>query len=136
MNAIELLGKSIEAGHGREFTADQLNDIGATLQAMQRDLLDQYARVEALTRFAVVAIDSIGGSLDMTAIIYSEAENYGLDVDWDEEKDIIHAKTYQVLLPEVSEEDRTDGGGDDGSVPSVSGEGGTEEELASEEDGA
>jgi hypothetical protein len=133
MSAIELLGESIDKGHGRAFEADQLREIGETLQAMQYELMNQTGRTEALTRLATVAVDLLGGNIDMTAAVYEEAQGLGLDVSWDDKKDVIHAKTYKVEVPAVRDEDETDVGEGDSDLPSVSDERGAEGELASGE---
>ncbi len=133
MSAIELLGESIKSGHGRAFEADQLREIGETLQAMQYELMNQTGRTEALTRLATVAVDLLGGNVTMTASAYEDAKKLGLDVSWDDDKDIIYVKTYEVEVPAVRDEDETDVGEGDSDLPPVPDDGGAEGELASGE---
>lgn len=135
MSAIELLGDSVQQGHGRAFTHDQLSELVATIQHQQVELMNQYARVEALTRLAVVVVDQLGGKLTITPTAYEEAIKYGLDVNWSEEGDIIHVESYEVVLPEVQMEDDSDDGEGVGDVPPVPSEGGAEVEVASGETG-
>ncbi len=130
MSALQLLGEALEKGHGREFTEDQLKEIGLTLQGMQMEIANQTARTEALTRFAVVAVGAVGGTLDMTPDVYDAAGNYGLDVSWDEEGDIIHAKTYKVEVSEVRDEEDDTERAEHGDQPSLPGLGGAEVEVA------
>ena len=135
MSAIELLGQSIEKGHGREFTAEQLAEIGETFQAMQYELMSQQLKTESITRIAIVAVDGHGGSLNMTADVYDDTLGYKLDVNWDEEGDIIHVETNEVEMPEVQLQDEADVGEGDGNLPPVPSEGGAEGEVASGENG-
>lgn len=134
MSAIELLAGSVEAGHGREFTVDQLKELAAIYQSQQYELMNQYTRNEALTRVAVIALSELGGSLTLSSVLYDEATSHGLEMSWDEEGDIINVKTYEVVVPDMPERDIDAIGTDDGDQPSVSDRGGAEGEVASEAD--
>ena len=102
MNVLELLAKSAEANHGRKLEAPQVKELLTIFQALQQQALNSQARLEGLTRIAVVLNSMAGGESTITEAAFDEAEDYGLQVEWDDEGGGIEITTYQVDLPELS----------------------------------
>lgn len=101
MNVLELLAKSAEVNHGRKLEAPQVKELLSVFQALQQQALNVQARLEGLTRIAVVQNQTLGGSLGVTETAFDEAEGYGLNVVWDDEGGTIEVTTYQVDVPDV-----------------------------------
>jgi hypothetical protein len=137
MNVFQKLAKSAENRHGLELQATQVQELVATMQAMQYQIANDQGRLEAQTRILAVALNQIGGSLDIAAELFSEAENYVIDVEWNDEGDTIRAslRLADVVVPEVQEEDSaaTDSTGD--AVPLHTDEDGDEVDGEADEDG-
>ena len=119
MNVFERLAKSAENRHGLELSARQVQELVATIQAMQLQIANDQGRLEAQTRILAVSLNQIGGALDIAPDLFAEAENYVVDVEWSEEGDNIRASLRMagVGVPEVSQDDAAASEGDSGTVP-------------------
>ena len=137
MNVFQKLAKSAESRHGLELQATQVQELVATIQAMQMQIANDQGRLEAQTRILAVALNHIGGAIDIASELFSQAENYVIDVEWDEEGDTIRAslRLAGVDVPEMPEEEPTASvsGGD--AVPLHTDEDGGETDGEADEDG-
>lgn len=108
MNVIELLAKSAESNHGREFEPTQIKEIVTILQGMQYQIANDQGRLDALTRILAVSLNQLGGALDIAAETFADAEHYIVDANWDHEEEgsIVHVsiRPSKVEVPELSED--------------------------------
>lgn len=114
MNPIERLAKSVESGTGAMFDDKQVKELATILQAMQMQIASDQGKNEALIRILAVALNQVGGQLDIPVFMYAQAEKHIVDVEWSEEGDVIHAsiRVADVDVPEVSEGAATASGSD------------------------
>jgi len=123
MNVTERLLKAAEVNHGLQLEATGVQELLGLMQAIS-------GRTDAITRILAVALDQIGGSLDIEADLFSQAENYGIDVNWDtpEEGAVIHVTLTrnEVAVSSVPEDDEAASGGGSGLMPVQESEGGRE----------
>lgn len=128
MNVLELLAKSAEANHGRKLEAPQVKELLTIFQALQQQALNSQARLEGLTRIAVVQNQMLGdGRISESA--FDEAEAYGLKIEWDDEGGGIEVTTYQVDMPELSVVDDATDDEEQPGLASVPDEGPAEEPV-------
>lgn len=132
MNVIEMLGQSFKNNHGRELSATQVKEIVTILQAMQMQIAQDQVQIDAQTRILAASLDQHGGALDISSTMYAEAEQYVVEVEWDNEKDVINAR-IKVAVPTVPAEDNAAEGSGVSAVPVPDDEDGGD--LAGEEDG-
>ena len=130
MNVFQRLAKSAENRHGLELQPTQVQELVATIQAMQLQIANDQARLEAQTRILAVALNHSGGALDIAAELFGEAENYVVDVVWNEEGDQIRAsiRLADVDVPGVQEEGTATTEGDSSSVPVSEGDSGEQQD--------
>lgn len=119
MNVFQKLAKSAENRHGLELQATQVQELVATLQAMQLQIANDNARMDAQTRILAVALNHAGGAIDIAAELFAEAENYVVDVSWNEEGDEIRAsiRMADVEVSEVPAEGDAAAESDSSTVP-------------------
>ena len=119
MNVFERLAKSAESRHGLELQARQVQELVATMQAMQMQIANDQGRLEAQTRILAVALNQVGGALDIDPSLFAQAEAYIVDVEWSDEGDNIRAslRMADVGVPEVSQDGAAASGSGDGAVP-------------------
>lgn len=114
MNPIERLAKSVENGTGAMFDEQAVKELATILQAMQMQIASDQGRNEALVRILAVALNQVGGALDIPVFMYAQAEKHVVDVEWSEEGDVIHAsiRVADVGVSEVPETADTATGSD------------------------
>lgn len=136
-NIFERLAKSAENNHGLEIHPTQVRELVATIQAMQMQIANDQGRLEAQTRILAVCLNQIGGALDIPAELFGEAENYIIDVEWNEEGDNIRAslRVANVDVPEVQDDAAAASGSDGSAVPVSDGDSGGAEDGQADEDG-
>ena len=120
MNVLEGLAKSAENNHGRTLEARQVRELVTIMQAMQMEIGAQQMRADGATRVAAIALNQLGGRLQVVPEMYMEAEHYAVEVSWNEEGDVIDVTLTKdtpagVDVPGVSE----DSGSDDGDTVSA-----------------
>ncbi len=115
INVISLLAKSAEKGRGREFHASQIKEIVTIMQGMQFQIASDQGRSDALTRVLAVALNQLGGAIDIEPDLFVEAENYIVNVQWDEEDEgaIIHATLQRTNVDVPSVQEDTEAASDD-----------------------
>lgn len=118
MNVIERLAKSAQNNHGLEIHPTQVKELVAIIQAMQMQIANDQGRLEAQTRILAVALNQVGGALDIIPDLFAEAERYAVDVEWSEEGDNIRAslRLADVVVPDVQQEGTAAANSDPGPV--------------------
>ncbi len=131
MNVIERLAKAAKVNHGLQLEPRNVKEIITIIQGMQFQIASDTGRMDALTRILAVSLNQVGGSLDIESELFSEAEHYAIDVQWDTEEEgaIIHVrltKSTDVEVPEVPEDRKAADGGGSNLMPVSVGDGGRE----------
>ena len=136
MNVFEKLAKSAENRHGLELQPTQVQELVATLQAMQLQIANDQGRTEALSRILVVSLNQVGGALNIPSELFAEAERYVIDVTWDDNGEEIHAsiRLADVGVPEVPEDGAAAPISDGSAVPVHSGDSGQSTDGAQDTD--
>lgn len=129
MNTLELLVKSAQANHGRKLEAPQVKEVLEMFQALQNAAVNSQARLEGLTRIATVQNTLLGESVTISESAFDEAEDLGLQVDWDEEGGGIEVTTYRVEVPVVQVEDDSADDAEQPNLASVPEGGGAPDEV-------
>lgn len=120
-NIIERLAKSAESNHGLQLQPVHVKEIITIMQGMQMQIASDQGRSDALTRILAVALNQVGGALDIEAELFAEAEAYSINVEWDEEDKgaVIHATLTrgEMAVPEMQDDEQTTGGGGSNLMP-------------------
>jgi len=118
MNVLEKLAKSAENNHGLELQAVHVKEIVTIMQGMQFQIANDQGRLEAQTRILTVALNQIGGALDIPTELFAEAESYIIDVEWNDEGSNIRAsiRLANVEVPEVQEDSAASAGSGSSAV--------------------
>lgn len=127
MNILEKLAKSAENNHGLQLSPVHVKEIVTIMQGMQFQIANDQGRLEAQTRILTVCLNQVGGALDIPSTLFSEAERYIIDIEWDDEGDNIRAsiRVADVDVPEVQEDNTAAPDSDSSDVPvSTNGAGG------------
>ena len=132
MNVFEKLAKSAENNHGLELQALQVKELVTAMQAMQMQIANDQGRLEAATRILTQTVLRLGGELTVPQSDFIEAQEFVVEVEWNEEGDInVATRLADVAVPEVSGEDEA-AGGSAGSPVSVLADGGGQPEDGEE----
>ncbi len=121
-NVLERLAKSAKNNHGLELFPTQVKEIVTIMQGMQYQIASDQGRTDALTRILAITLNQLGGSLDVHPDLFAEAEDYAIEVNWDDDEDvtegIIHVSLIRNMgLPEVQEDGDTTSRADSSAVP-------------------
>lgn len=137
MNILQKLAKSAEVGHGLELAPVHVKELVTVMQGMQYQIANDQGRLEAQTRILAVALNHVGGKLDIESQLFAEAENYVVNVEWEEEGDVIHASLglADVAVPEVQDQDEAAPVSAGSAVPVQSGDSGGDEDGEADTDG-
>jgi hypothetical protein len=136
MNVMEALAQSAKNRHGRTLSERQVQELVTIIQAMQMQIANDQGRLEAQTRILTVALEELGGDLLMPAEDFANAQQYIIDVEWDEEGDTIHAsiRLADVGVPEVQDDGAAASGDTVDTVPLHAGDGGDGEDGEADAD--
>ena len=124
MNVFEKLAKSAENNHGLELQALQVKELVTAMQAMQMQIANDQGRLEAATRILTQTVLRLGGELTVPQSDFIEAQEFVVEVEWNEEGDInVATRLADVAVSEVQDEDAAASGSDGSGMPLLSDDG-------------